>query len=397
MVTKSTGLRNRSSSSFKPDIIVIIFCYIAFPLGAVLFRLGSNADYFRLWLDFAWIILIIVLIGTAIARNVVLPAHKWLTLFAPIGALYILIVRLVSVSSQNIFVEFLVVPIELKLLLYTFLATLISTLGHRSSPKTWQRAGFWLGIVIVIDTLAETIKNGEWTRPQGSGEVNYEALLLAISLAFSIYTTNSTLGARIKHTWVPLLALILTQSRTMLLASFILYFVLSPSNRIWRLTVLVLGVGALLVAFQIRGLELTIDTFDRYWMWVAGTDALSDISIFLSGITPGVPLPTEVPEAVADLWQQQTANFQNPGVYPFNFHAFWLRFAITYGVPATALVLYFSISRILSKFATTPERHLHGLLLLAGFTMGTLYLTNIGVPFLLAIHAARNMKRNYHV
>lgn len=380
---------------FAPDpaTSALYLCYVAFPAAAIVFRLTSEGVYFRQWLDAVWVFLTVLLASVLASPRRSLSAREWVMLFAPLAAFSLIVIRLLAGAAQGMSIEASVLVIEFKLLLYAVLAALIIALAGSPSARAWQRAGFWLGVVVVIDTVAETLKNGVWSRPQGAGEVNYEAMLLAVSLAFSLYIKLDTRIERIKYVLVPLVALVLTQSRTMVLASFVMYFMLSRSHRLWRIFALVIGLSVSLALFNTRSLELSPDSIDRYWMWVAGMEVLRDPSAFLAGGPPGVPLSINVPAAVFDLWQQQTASLVKPGVYPFNFHAFWLRFAITFGVPAMSAVLWYSLYKLFSRRAPTAERHLYGLFALASCTMGSLYLSNVGVPLLLAFHAARKFRR----
>jgi hypothetical protein len=136
--------------------------------------------------------------------------------------------------------------------------------------------------------------------------------------------------------------------------------------------------------FMVRELEVSLEAIDRYWMWATGLEVLSNPTILLFGVAPGRPLDVNAPEALQDLWTQQTDTLSGLGTFPYNFHAFWLRLAITFGVPCALLVLVAALTSM-ARSRQPIYRYLIGLFVLSGFTMGSMYLSNVGVPLLLAL------------
>lgn len=367
-------------------------CFVVFPLAATVSR-QFTAQYFRLWLDGAWVVLTLALLMYIAVNPTVRHRFDWRPTLVAAALLALPLLRSGVCWGLGEVLEASVIPLDAKLAFYVLLVTLVYGAMGPPSQKDWHRAGAALAYAILIDTAVESIMVGGITRPQGSGEVNYDAMLLAIAIGFAALSPPPTRGERLLVLWLPLLALVATQSRTMLLSVAITLFLFARLKFTTRLAILALGIFGLFAMFLLRELETSIEAVDRYWMWVAGVDALMNPAIFFFGATPGIALNIDAPIALTTLWEQQTETLATNGIYAYNFHAFWLRFAINYGVPATLALMGLAVVIIL-RSRRDISRYLATVFLLAGFTMGTIYLSNVGLPFFLALATAAQWPRS---
>jgi hypothetical protein len=358
-------------------------CFMAFPLAAIASRQVSET-YFRLWLDVAWVLISALILMYIILSRKTLSKNHLLPMVAIIMILVAVLLRLAFSYLSNRSLEIYVIPIELKIFLYTFLSVLTVKVVGVPTRLEWTRAGVILAIIILSDTVIESISVGGLARPQGSGEVNYDAMLLAIAFGFIVLQPKKMIEQNLVPIVIILFALFATQSRTMLLSVSLVLFLFSKINFFTRLIMLAMGVVGVYVLFVVRDLAQSFDAIDRYWMWVSGLNLILDPEIFFFGVPPGLPLNIDAPEALQALWDQQTENLSNAGIFPFNFHAFWLRFALNFGAPLTAILLIISIAALF-KTEQPVRRYLIGIFILSGFTMGSIYLSNVAVPFLLAL------------
>jgi hypothetical protein len=351
---------------------------------AATFSRQLTETYFRLWLDAAWVLLTLSLLFCVMSDKKTLRYFDWRATLSVTALLIFLLIRSAFAQTFGVPLEFSVIPLDLKFLLYVLLSGLIVGAVGAPSKLDWGRAGVMLAVIILFDTAVESISAGSLTRPQGSGEVNYDAMLLTIALGFLILQPTKIHKKTLWSVIIVLAALVATQSRTMFLSATLLLFFLTNLNLLMRLTMLVVGIGGVFAMFMMRDLVISFEAVDRYWMWVSGLNLLMEPSIFFFGSHPGQYLYVEAPEALQSLWAQQTENYTSQGVFTFNFHAFWLRFAINFGVPIT-LVILAATAITLVRSPNQVRRYLAGLFILSGFTMGSLYLSNVGVPILLAL------------
>jgi hypothetical protein len=83
------------------------------------------------------------------------------------------------------------------------------------------------------------------------------------------------------------------------------------------------------------------------------------------------------------LWDLQQNAWGLSGVFAYNFHSFWLRSALTWGLAAQAALLA-ALGYAAWRLRHGPVRGLAVLALVMGMTMGLFYLSNVAVPLYLA-------------
>ena len=157
-----------------------------------------------------------------------------------------------------------------------------------------------------------------------------------------------------------------------------------------------LAVGAALVSFAVRDLEVgNLEGFDRYWMWVAGLEYLV-ASPLATAFNPaaGGAIAVDVPIFIADLWTDQQDFLDLDGVYPFHFHAMWLRLSLAWGwVPVAIAAVSFFRTYFMDRRRSHEARPFFAVCVVFGLTMGLIYLGNVALVVLLA--GQRIMQRRF--
>ncbi len=146
----------------------------------------------------------------------------------------------------------------------------------------------------------------------------------------------------------------------------------------------------MIVSFETRSLPIAgIENIDRYWMWNSAIKLFTEQpwNMFF-GFPIGKALPVQVPASLAWLWDKQAQDYSLSGVYPFNFHAFWLRLAISWGLIVSLVVFYCLIRMMIQNKYSVFLKSVILIIILQGFTMGLFYLSNVSLPLLLSIYLA---------
>lgn len=368
----------------------LVACYAVFPACALIYRVFTDEKFPRQILDPFWILIFLALTiySTAINRKRI-ESHTLKQLLS-ISALSFTLIILIFISlAYQRHIEMGVASFELKIPLYLAITALSTARPPHNHEKIWTRCGISLSAILLLDTAHQSIIYQSFSRAQGSGEVNYDALLIALSIGFTLKGDGRAKGINLA---ILTIGLLLTQSRTMLIAIIAAISAFSGISVAKKVTIIVAGLICATIIFEARGLEMSIEAVDRYWMWITGIDVLSDPLTFLTGYPLGTPFKTEIPEPVYDLWMGQTQFLSIQGVYSYNLHAFWLRFATNYGAPITTIVIGYILFHSL-KTQDIKSRIIGVLIILSGFTMGTFYLANVSIPALMAL-ASANKKQS---
>jgi hypothetical protein len=190
---------------------------------------------------------------------------------------------------------------------------------------------------------------------------------------------------RSQITWL-LIGLLVTLSRTTLATTVIILVLFSHYSLGTKLAFGLLASIAIVYSFLVRDLPLQLVSADRYWMWRSGIELFQkNPQASLIGFPLNEVLPVEIPPALDWLWKDQQQSWGLSGIHPFNFHAFWLRIAISWGVPITILIGLGLISLSMRKKFSALVRSLSVLVLIQGITMGVFYLSNVSIPLILGV------------
>jgi hypothetical protein len=360
--------------------IPLVISYVIFPLTELLFR--SFGELSRAWLEVAWLLLACTALAISIARadRPLLLPHIPKLCWIAFPIFLVAFLRPLAIG------EIAATPylMECKPWAYLLVALLWTNAFGLPSRRAHVRVGLILTTIIVAELVITSLHAHALVHPQGSGETNYDALLLILSLCASL----SDPGARLTNTLPLFLGVTSTMSRTGAITAMV---VLLFSHRLSNLTKLLAvgaGVGAAALSFLTRGLGADPTQIDRFLMWSSAFDLFYALpSKLLFGFGPGSELPVSIPTGLLDLWELQSANISLSGVFAFHFHSMWLRSIISFGALATVLSgLVLAMWTVQSRY--TLARSLAITIFLEGFTMGVFYLSNIAVPLFLLLFTA---------
>jgi len=273
---------------------------------------------------------------------------------------------------------------EIKPLFYVVIALLCLLAFGPPTPEAFIRCGSWLGVLLTAECIVRSAIEGVLTRAVGAAEVNYDAALLVLSLCFA-------LAQPWRWRWYILaifLGLLATMSRTALASALLIIVLTSRLSLSVKFLMVVFGLASTTFSFAYRGQSLgDLSTLDRLWMWIVGLDLLAKHPFeMLFGFPTGQPLPVrQIPEAIRWIWVGQQGASEG-GVFPFHFHAFWLRSTVTWGLLATIAAMTALLLPVYRRDRTLAIR-LTLFLLIEGMTMGLFYLSNVAVPLLLSFSA----------
>lgn len=375
----------------------LVLAYVLYPLSMALPRLHGawtgreTVLPPRNWIDAAWLTLGLAgLVAAWTGRGAApaarpSPAHPP----GPLGWLGLAGLALVLRFGPALFapaadLDWAPLLMELKPFFYLGVtAALLAGAAPPSSPA-FVRCGLALALLLLADLALTSLQAGALTRPFGSGEVNYDACLLVISLVFALR------AERIRPAEVALLILGLgaSLSRTGLAAGMVAAL-LARTRPVWRLALAVLLAAGVAWSVAARGVSVeSAEDLDRFQMWAAVLELFQERpQALLTGFPPGRPLPVEPPNELAGLFAAQAEEWAAAGTHAFNFHGFWPRAAVTWGLfPPLLLALALPL-----RAWRTRRAALLALLAAAwvlGLSMGLIYLGNVGPPLLLALRRA---------
>ncbi len=142
---------------------------------------------------------------------------------------------------------------ELKPFLYMLVAgTGLAAFG-RPSESHFLACGKGLALIVLCEFLFTWLRTGQMLRPQGSGEVNYDAVLLAVSLCFCLTFRRAS------PVWLLVLGIMATLSRTSILAAAGMLLLFGPFGWSRRFFFVCLAAGGLCLSFWVRGLPGALD------------------------------------------------------------------------------------------------------------------------------------------
>ncbi|WP_119290383.1 hypothetical protein [Azohydromonas sediminis] len=377
------GRLTASAAATRPaPAWALAVCYIVFPLSSYLAELMGVALW-RNWIDVAWLL---TGLYAAVAGPSGYPRGRPRLKVGPGLALCVVAAVWLAWGALAGRAPQVTAAMEAKPLFYLLIALLLTRSFILPSPRMFCRFGSALAIILLVETIVRSALAGAIVRPVGSGEVNYDAALLCLSLVFALSRREL---ARIYGPLI-FLGLLASFSRTSLLAACGVLLFANTVPATVRLLMVGAAAAAGIMSFAIRDLEVgVLEAMDRYWMWAVGLEYLvSHAWSHAAGVVPGAAVDVEVPGFIADLWLVQQENLNVEGIFPFHFHAMWLRLAISWGwaVPLL-LVLWLGYQAFLRRFRPPIARSYFIVFLVLGLTMGLIYLGNVAVPYLLALNA----------
>jgi len=369
--------------------VPLFAAYIAYPLAVYAGRL-FDVSIARNWIDALWLLLLFLALLFALQRQRSALRKSLGLALAMAGAVLALIVVFKFgaplAQSQVTAIPYLM---ELKPLYYLAVSMVWFFAFGPPEPRDFVRFGLWLSAFLILELGLGRISSLA-LRPFGSGEVNYDACLLLVSLCMATAAEQSSRKTKI---WIFLgIAASLSRTATAAAAVVVLF---SPNTRPWKKMLMVCAcAGAFALSFPLREIPAQgLESLERYWMWLAGINLVARNPVHgLFGFTAGLPLPVRAPEALSGLWMAQQRTWGISGIFPFHFHSFWLRAVLTWGLVSVSAALFFALL-LLKKHPHPVFISLAALCTVMGLTMGLFYLSNVAVPLYLAFAAAAYPRR----
>lgn len=274
-------------------------------------------------------------------------------------------------------------PLLMELKPFFYLAVTAALLLREEAPPpgAFVAGGLALALLLLADLLLSSLAAGDLVRPFGSGEVNYDACLLAISLVFALRAART----RPAVVAVLILGLGASLSRTGLAAGA-MAALFARGGPLWRLGLAGILAAGIVGSVAARGVSVeSAEDLDRVQMWTLALELWRERpAALLTGFAPGRALPVEPPDELAGLFQTQAEDWGADGIFAFNFHSFWPRAALTWGLFPPLLL---ALAPPLRAWRAGRIAFL-ALCLTAwimGSSMGLFYLGNTAPPLLLAL------------
>lgn len=351
-------------------------CYVYFPLANQLSEF-LDLKFSRNSIDLAFVLVVVGAILNLVFKRLNISVYSALS--AVVALLLILWIYAGYVFN---FSPLPTALMEAKPLVYFLIALLVVESRLIPSIQAFCYYGSILSVILTAEFLIRSLSSGALVRPIGSGEVNYDAALILLSLVVSFA------DKRYFYRFAPLLVLgvLASFSRTGVLALCAVFLLADFVQIKYRILVISIAFLSGLLSFAMRGLEInSLESLDRYWMWLSGIDyILNNISSSIIVFAPGSPLNVAVPPYVEELWLKQQEVLGVEGIYPFHFHAFWLRLMVGWGWLPVLLLLFYFYFKFTKKGAGIEVRSYILVCLILGLTMGLFYLSNVSVPYLVA-------------
>lgn len=373
------------------QVLPLLIAYIAYPIINIFLRV-NELDFSRNWIDILWILFGYFAITIILFKGRISSWHKgrFLVGISFFFFFMLALMRFITPFFRNS-VDIIPYLMEVKPVFYLSFAFLWTSAFGALKESQFVRIGAFLGLIVVVDFLLESYIAGFIVRPRGSGEINYDACLLLISLCMTWGREKPKASAVV----CILLGLVMTLSRTALASAILLTLFFGLYKKRSKVLVFVLFLAFIIYSFQIRELPLdSLQSMDRYWMWKTAIELLRENPLqALIGFPLGMPLPVDVYDEISWLWNFQAEGWNISGVFPFSFHSFWLRIAISWGVIITFLLLVVTLVVFLGKRFSIIARSMAMLILFEGLTMGLFFLSNVGIPLMLAIILGFSMSK----
>ena len=372
----------------------LVFSYLAFPAVDMLLRAGgveTFGSWIRSWIDGAWILLLAI---GSIAVLLKFPQRIGLPNIPPLGVLVAGTCAVISATSLlRTGISLYPYVMELKPVAYAAVAFVWALAFGLPKERAFLQAGSLLSGLIASELLIRSALAHSVVHPIGSGEVNYDACLIVLSLCLALADKTASEG---QISWL-FFGVLATFSRTgSITALALLLFSPRLATSLKALAWVPAGF-AVFLSFQSRALELAVTQIDRYIMWATAFQLFAQHPLgMVFGYGLGSALPANMPAGLSDLWESQAEHLGISGIFAFQFHAMWLRLVMSWG---SAVVLYAVV--VLLRWAWQDRsplaRYLAIVTVAEGFTMGLFYLSNVSVPtYLLMAIAIKQLYARKH-
>ena len=153
--------------SVRPSTLPLLVSYILFPIVSILAR-NLGLDVSKEWIEFAWILLSFFSLITITLRGITNSPRKYWLHWVGAIVVFIAVIKFVSSSFQD--VAYIPYLMEIKPVVYFFMAMLWIMAFRGVNLESFVNYGAWLGVIILVDFLLESFMVGHLVRARGSGE-----------------------------------------------------------------------------------------------------------------------------------------------------------------------------------------------------------------------------------
>jgi hypothetical protein len=370
-------------TSYKIACFAVFYSYFLIPLLFIAFNsldLGIIRQISDLGL---FLLLLIKLFFILLSDNKYIDEYGY-KLFVAL-ALFIIIaffrfaIPLVSYDDLNLIAG----AMEFKLVFYVLVALILFLNVKESLAPIVVKYAMVLAIILIFDFLVLGFSAGSLQRATSTGEVNYEAFLLVISIC--ILLSQQALNK--KQLMLIIMGLLVSMSRTGIISVLVIFLLSNKISITYKIVFSSLALFFIGASFVVRELDyFSIEGIERYWMWSMAVEMFSHDPIgLLIGFNPYAPLPVgDIPPQLSWLSSHQIEGKGWNGFYPFSFHSMWLRIFSIWGIGGFILLgaLFYGIfSRKVDPF----KRNISIVIILQGMTMGVFYIGYLSVITILLI------------
>lgn len=363
------------------NIPIYLVCYI-FPLISIPFLLQG---YDRIDYEIVWIVLFFI---SALCMNRMIKKNVFVILLCLFFAVLFKYICPLIVQYNQVY--FRALMIDGKWIVYLVLTLLwVNNIGY-PSEKVLYKAGVFFSKIFIMYSIYCYCKFGFDARPGVLGEANYDGLLMLIPFCFI-----EDMGGKFKDYFLFFIAVLCTGSRTGVIAILLLILMILKSKHPKSIILFLPIVVSLIIAIFIFRNYSSMENIDRYVFFYQAIVFFfdSDLKTFLFGVYPGIGMDITIINGFN--WVVNVFEDSNDivGVFPFYFHATYIRMALTWGVPFLIIAL-FSVLTCFFRVKYLPLKLIILILLLYSFTLSVLTLTNMSIMFFLSVFMMIRINRS---
>ncbi|MUL16628.1 hypothetical protein [Aliivibrio fischeri] len=288
-------------------------------------------------------------------------------------------VKLIVAYYDNETIYYFPVIAEFKPIFFLFFGMVIIETSKKISLKDFADLGCVFSTFVIIDLIIRYALFGE-LRPGVLSESNYDGFLILICFCAAI---NVDAYSKLR-----LLLMVIATLATMSKTGIICLLVIFAIDNIERFKVrkvfimLLISLPAVyLIGERISNID-NILSIDRFVMWTSFITLFGELSFIdiLFGTTPGIPLRL-YDDYLSWFVINQSESNGALGLHAFNYHSFYIRYFLSYGLLLLILLICFLIRMSLkNKFL----RYITIIVFLQSFSLGTFYLSTVSLPLLIA-------------
>lgn len=357
-----------------------------FPIYSVYYCFSCISFILRVWgiqpnYEPYWILLFIIM--PFVASNRMINKQNLLFLFVILIAFtlkYILPFLYVSMSD----IAYRALLIDGKWIIYILLVVLWGEFVGYPSIRVLYRAGVFFSKIFIVFSILRFATVGLNIRPGLIGEANYDGLLILIPFCFI-----KSMQGGFKDYIVFFIGTLCTGSRTGIVCMFVLLTIIIGETRPKFMCFFIpIVIGFIVAIFTFRGFN-SIESIDRYIFYEQAITYFqnADVNSILFGSFPGTKF--DMPVLNSFTWYISKFEGENNinGIFPFYFHATYIRLAMTWGLPILFFIILCVIFRYF-KIKYLPLRLLIIVALLQSVALSVLTLVNVSAILFFAIFMA---------